>query len=60
MGIMTTIFVIIVIFIITIISFGVHGESEFSGAVSYPKARTSSSRTPNSQAGIPWDGGRAS
>ena len=51
MGIMTTIFVIIVITIIfiTSIGFGAQGRSEFSGTVSHPKVQTLSNRTPNQQ-----------
>ena len=40
MGIMTTIFVIIItIIFITVIGFGAQGRSEFSGTVSHPKVQ---------------------
>ena len=68
MGIMTTIFVIIIItmIFINIIGFGAQGKSEFSGTVSHPKVQTLSNRTPNQQleghttgeeGGIPWGAG---
>ena len=51
MGIMTTIFVIIIITItfITITGFGAPTCPEFSGTVSHPEVQTRSNRTPNQQ-----------
>ena len=52
MGIMITIFVVIIIItivFITIIGFGAKGRSEFSGTVSHPQVQTLSNRTPNKQ-----------
>ena len=52
MGIMITIFVVIIIItiiFITIIGFGAQGRSEFSGTVSHPQVQTLSNRTPNQQ-----------
>ena len=48
MGIMTTIFVIVItVIFITIIGFGAPGRSEFSRTVSLPKVQSLSNRTPN-------------
>ena len=48
MGIMTTIFVIMIpIILITISGIGAQGKSEFSGTVSHPKVQTLSNRAPN-------------
>ena len=51
MGIMITIFVVIIIItivFITIIGFGAKGRSEFSGTVSHPQVQTLSNRCPTS------------
>ena len=56
MGIMTTIFVIMIpIIFITISGIGAQGKSEFSGTVSHPKVQTLSNRAPN----LAMEGGRA-
>ena len=50
MGIMATIFVIVVtIIFMTIIGFGAQGRSEFSGTGSHARVQTLSNRTPNQQ-----------